>query len=207
MPLACRCTEPHERRRIVLTGGPGAGKTATLELVRQYFCAHVRILPESAGIVFGGGFPRDGALAVRQAAQRAVFFVQRELETAIDSDNPAVSLCDRGTVDGVAYWTGPEDFWVSVGASRMEHLARYDAVIHLRTPSVAEGYNWANPLRTESALEAMVIDARIAEAWTGHPRRYFVEPALDFLTKCRRVLAILRDELPQCCREYAGQRL
>ena len=31
----CDCREPHERRRIVLTGGPGAGKSAVLELVRQ----------------------------------------------------------------------------------------------------------------------------------------------------------------------------
>src|SRR6476620_6626339 len=30
---ACGCTEAHERERIVLTGGPGAGKTAVLEMV------------------------------------------------------------------------------------------------------------------------------------------------------------------------------
>ena len=27
----CACTTPHRRKRIVLTGGPGAGKTAVLE--------------------------------------------------------------------------------------------------------------------------------------------------------------------------------
>ena len=32
---ACACTTRHQRKRIVLTGGPGAGKTAVLELVRQ----------------------------------------------------------------------------------------------------------------------------------------------------------------------------
>ena len=32
----CACETPHERRRIVLTGGSGAGKTAVLELVRLY---------------------------------------------------------------------------------------------------------------------------------------------------------------------------
>jgi hypothetical protein len=77
---ACPCGERHRRRRIVLTGGPGAGKTATLELVRQALCDHVRILPESAGILFTRGFPRHGVAAVRQAVQRAIFFTQRELE-------------------------------------------------------------------------------------------------------------------------------
>ena len=33
---ACECREIHERRRVVLTGGPGAGKTALLELIRQW---------------------------------------------------------------------------------------------------------------------------------------------------------------------------
>ncbi|MBL0889768.1 MAG: hypothetical protein IBJ19_04065 [Gemmatimonadaceae bacterium] len=38
---------------MVLTGGPGAGKSAVLELARLFFCDHVRRLPEAAGIVFG----------------------------------------------------------------------------------------------------------------------------------------------------------
>jgi len=33
----CSCREVHARKCLVLTGGPGAGKTAVLELVRQYF--------------------------------------------------------------------------------------------------------------------------------------------------------------------------
>ena len=39
--IPCACNEPHDRRRIVLTGGPGAGKTAVLELIRQAFQAQV----------------------------------------------------------------------------------------------------------------------------------------------------------------------
>jgi len=106
---ACACHEPHERRRVVLTGGPGAGKTAVLELIRQSFCGHVEVLPESAGIVFGGGFPGGERPAHRQAAQKAIFYVQRELEAAADAEHQAVVLCDRGTVDGAAYWPGPGD--------------------------------------------------------------------------------------------------
>jgi hypothetical protein len=57
---ACDCKEPHERRRVVLTGGPGAGNTAVLELIRQSFCVHVKVLPGAAGIVFGAGFSAQG---------------------------------------------------------------------------------------------------------------------------------------------------
>ena len=198
----CECREPHERRRVVLTGGPGAGKTAVLELIRHSFCEHVKVLPESASIVFGGGFPRGDSTALRHAAQRAIFYVQRELEASADSENSAVVLCDRGTVDGQAYWTGAEDLWASVGTTLDEQLRRYDAVIHLRTPTGARGYNHQNPLRIESASEAADLDDRIARAWDHHPRRFIVEPSSDFLDKAARALDILRGELPECCRHH-----
>ena len=199
----CECGEIHERRRVVLTGGPGAGKTALLELIRQSFCSHVKVLPEAAGVVFGGGFPREDDPACRRAAQRAIFYVQHELESAGDSHNPAIVLCDRGTVDGLAYWPGPaEEFWSSVGTTLDEELGRYHAVIHLRTPAVEHGYNHQNPLRTESPAMAAEIDARIAQAWALHSRRFIVESSSDFLDKAARALQILRGEMPECCQRH-----
>jgi predicted ATPase len=199
----CACRETHEPKRLVLTGGPGAGKTAVLELIRQSFCQHVRVLPEAAGIVFGGGFPREDDLGCRRASQRAIFHVQRELEATGDSHNPAIVLCDRGTIDGLAYWPGsPDEFWSSVGATHDTELGRYDAVIHMRTPALSHGYNHENPLRTESAAAAAEIDARIAQAWAPHPRRFIVESSLDFLDKAARAIQILRDEMPECCKRH-----
>jgi hypothetical protein len=149
-----------------LTGGPGAGKTAVLELVRQSFCQHIKVLPETASILLGGGFPH------------------------------------RGTVDGTAYRPGPGELWAEVGTSLDEELARYDAVLHLRTPSVGSGYDHSNPVRVESAAEAARIDERILRAWERHPRRYVVETATDFLEKAHRALEVLRGELPPCCQGH-----
>jgi predicted ATPase len=197
----CRCERVHQRRRVVLTGGPGAGKTALLELIRQAFCPHVRVLPEAASVVFGGGFPREEDVVCQSAAQRAIFHVQRELEAVGDAHNPAVVLCDRGTIDGVAYWPGPShEYWASVGTTLDAELRRYDAVIHLRTPTPEYGYNHQNPLRTESAAKAAEIDERIARAWAGHPRVFTIEPASRFLDKAARALEILTREVPACCR-------
>ncbi len=199
----CDCQDTHQRRRIVLTGGPGAGKTAVLELIRQSFCEHVKVLPEAAGIVFGGGFPRGPNPESRRAAQRAIFYVERGLEAAAEGDNAVVVLCDRGTVDGAAYWPGPNGLWAAVGTTLAEQLRRYDAVIHLRTPGPGRGYNRdKNPLRVESAAEALAIDARIAELWATHPLRFTVEAAPDFLDKAATVLEVLRDQVPECCRHH-----
>jgi predicted ATPase len=201
----CDCTERHHLRRIVLTGGPGAGKTATLELIRQSFCEHVHILPEAASIIFGGGFPRIPKLEGQRAAQRAIFHVQRELEVAA-ANNSAILLCDRGTVDGAAYWPGPDDLFESVETTLHDELRRYDAVIHLRTPGAAGGYQ-QNLLRTESAAEAALRDAKIFEIWQSHPRRYIVEAVPDFLTKAARVLEIIRGEMPDCCAHHVVPRI
>lgn len=187
-------------KRVVLTGGPGAGKTAVLELVRRDVCQHVVVLAESASIVFGGGFPRRPDLPARLAAQRAIGHVQRELEWLVEAEGEAsVALCDRGTLDGLAYWPGPEaDFFAALGSTLERELARYTTVIHLRTPPPGE-YNHRNPLRRETPEEAARLDARIAAIWAQHPRRFFVQNAPAFLDKARAALALIRAELPACC--------
>lgn len=198
--VVCNCSEVHRARLVVLTGGPGAGKTAVLEMVRQSLCQHVHVLPEAASIVFGGGFPRHDDPSCRRAAQRGIFHIQTELEATGEAHNPAILLCDRGTLDGLAYWPGPvEDFWASTGSTLPAELGRYDAVVHLRTPAAEQGYNQQNPLRTESPSTAAEIDDRILDAWEQHPRRYLIEPAGQFPDKAARALEILRAEMPPCC--------
>jgi predicted ATPase len=200
MTNACACSATHTGRRIVITGGPGAGKTAILELARRMLCSHVVVLPEAAGIVFGGGFPRKPGAAAARASQRAIFAIQRELEAIGDTEDAATVLCDRGVVDGVAYWPGPEEFWEAVGLAREDAFTRYEVVIHLRVPEGHDGYQRRNPLRIESAAEARAIDDRIFRAWEGHPRRHVIDAESDFVTKANRALDLIRHALPACCR-------
>lgn len=196
---ACACTQTHVPARIVVTGGPGAGKTAVLELCRQYFCRHVVILPESASVLFAGGFPRGGSQAERAATQRAIYHVQRELESIADAqDGAAIVMCDRGTVDGAAYWPGPGSLFEAVGSTHAAELARYHSVIHLPTPDPRD-YTRDNPVRIESATQATAIDQAIAVAWRDHPRVAVVESRASFLDKAAAALALVRAQLPPCC--------
>lgn len=200
--IDCGCTEVHAAKRIVLTGGPGAGKTAVLALVQQSLCKHLRVLPEAAGILFGGGFPREPGTDAQRATQRAIYHVQRELEAATAGADVAIALCDRGTVDGAAYWPGPGTLWDAVGTTLAAELARYAAVLHLRTPELGLGYDRSNPLRIETAAQAREIDERIATAWASHPHRFEIAPASEFLAKAARAVEILHGELPPCCRRH-----
>jgi predicted ATPase len=184
----------------VLTGGPGAGKTAVLELAHQFFCKHLVMVPEAASLLFRGGFPRGPNAAQQTATQRAIFHVQRELEAATEAtDHAAALLCDRGTVDGAAYWPGPNTLWDEVGVRREDELLRYHSVLHLRVP-LARDYNHENAMRTETAEQAAQIDTRIAEAWHGHRRVFMIDSSTSFLDKAHRAIELIEAELPPCCR-------
>jgi predicted ATPase len=107
------------RCRIVLTGGPGGGKTTAADLFRRELGERVVVVPESATILFAGGFPRSREVDAQRAVQEAIFHVQRKLEnvqSALFRDR--ILLCDRGTIDGAAYWPeGDHDFFTAMGTT------------------------------------------------------------------------------------------
>lgn len=198
----CSCTlKHHQPKLVVLTGGPGGGKTAVLEIAQRHFCGHVIVLPEAAGILFKGGFPRKDSEHGRRAAQTAIFHTQLALENlALAEQAAAMVLCDRGTLDALAYWPPPQaSFFEVMNTAAEALLARYAAVIHLRTPSLAEGYNHRNALRVETAEQAMALDERILDAWAGHKRRTIINNSPNFLDKATQALDAIRRELPACC--------
>jgi len=201
---ACRCERVrHKPKLVVLTGGPGGGKTAVLEMARRYFCQHVVIAPEAASIVFGGGFPRSDSPKSLRAAQRAIFHVQKALErVALENSKTSVVLCDRGTLDGLAYWPGSRQSFLEEFEIDLEkELSRYSAVVHVEVPALAWGYE-RNRIRRESVSQARMIDQRIARAWRGHPRAMTVSAQAGFLDKLAYAIELLRGELPPCCQTH-----
>jgi len=186
--------------RIVITGGPGAGKTAVLELARRELCAHVEILPESASIVFGGGFPRLASSHARRCAQRAIYHVQDELENMMafptTEGSPASLLCDRGTLDALAYWpdSSPMTFLAAMNTTIERELSRYSAIIHLRVPELAEEYR-QSVIRKEPYVEARAIDDRLLDIWARHPRRTIINGKHDFMVKAADALRVIKSEI------------
>lgn len=182
--------------RIVLTGGPGAGKTTAADLLRREVGPRIVVVPETATMLFGGGFLRREDPASRRASQRAIFHVQRALETVYASSYPnRVLLCDRGTVDGAAYWPeAPEEFFEAVDTTLEEELERYDHVIFFETAAVGgieiEG---GNPIRCEDTAMAVAIDERLRSLWSRHPGFTLIPHSPSFLSKINQALAILTE--------------
>jgi len=187
-------THDNNRCRIVLTGGPGGGKTTAADLFRREIGERVVLVPESATLLFGGGFPRSKDPKAVLAAQRAIFHVQRNLEDTQAALFPGrILLCDRGTVDGAAYWPGePHHFFNALGTTLEHELSRYDAVIFFETAAAGglqiEG---GNPVRNETSREALNLDRKLRALWSKHRRFVLVPHNRSFFKKISFGLAVL----------------
>ena len=182
--------------KIVLTGGPSGGKTTLASAIQKEFASHVITVPEAASIVFGGGWPRRKTTVGVQHQQKAIYFLQRELEELIVGENPdRLIICDRGSLDGVAYWPGPgpaTDFLKETGTTVEREIKRYDWILHLDT-APASYYDLTNPLRNESFEEAWKLNERIKHAWADHPQRIVIDnnEAGHFIEKLQRALFVV----------------
>lgn len=189
-----RSSQNNDRCRIVLTGGPGGGKTTAADLFRREIGDRVVIVPEAATLLFSGGFPRSNTTPAVHAAQRAIYHVQRNLEDTQAALFPGrILLCDRGTVDGAAYWPDePHHFFQTVNSSLEEELLRYDAVIFFET-AAAGGLNieGGNPIRNESTEQALAVDRRLRALWSRHPRFVLVPHNASFFKKISFGLAVI----------------
>jgi thymidylate kinase len=183
-------------QKIVLTGGPSGGKTTLAQALQKEFAANVFVCPEAASILFGGGWPRRKNQIGVQHQQRSIYFLQRELESLITNENPdRLIICDRGSLDGLAYWPGPgpaSDFLTAVSSTAENEVARYDWVIHLDTAPMSY-YDQTNPLRNESFEEAWKLNEAIKNAWSVHPQCFVItnSESEHFLEKMQRALFVV----------------
>lgn len=190
--------------RVVLTGGPGGGKTTAADLFRREIGDGVIVVPEAATLLFSGGFPRPSEPAAIRSAQNAIYHVQRGLEDIQAAHYPdRVLLCDRGTADGGAYWPdGADSFFASVGSSQGAELERYDAVIFFETAAAGgHGFESENRFRTESQQEAIELDGELRSMWSDHPEFTLIPHTASFFRKMTVSLGILENLVAQLPRE------
>ena len=190
--------------KIVLTGGPAAGKTTLISRVLHEFKQEdgfrVITIPETASeLISGFGIRPFGNCMSMLAFQDFVIADQIHKEklaldaAAIVPEDKILIIYDRALMDDKAYITDEEFTQVLAkfdGRTEARVLAGYDVVLHLVT--CAKGaefaYNLGNAARTESIEYAREMDDRTLRAWSGHPNLRIIDNSVDFEDKMNRAM-------------------
>ncbi len=191
--------------KIVLTGGPSAGKTTGLSWIQNSFTKlgyTVLFVPETATELISGGvapWSCSSNLAYQKLQMRLQLEKERLFEEAARGMrcDKLLIVCDRGALDNRAYMNDAEfrEVLDSVGETHESLLGRYDAVFHLVTAArgAEQFYTMENnKARYESVAEAVALDDRLIAAWEGHPQLSVIDNAVDFTHKMRRLIAAIR---------------
>ena len=213
--------------RIVLTGGPAAGKTTLISRILKEFKQDdgwkVITIPETATeLISGFGIRPFGNCVSMLDFQYFVIADQLHKEKLalkgaqmVPEENVLI-IYDRALFDDKAYITDEQfrEILAYFGKTEQEVLAGYDAVLHL--VSCAKGaefaYNFGNEARYEPLETAREKDDLTLRAWKDHPNLKVIDNAVDFEDKLRRGLVRglrLIDDGPalRLARSADGQRI
>ncbi len=196
---------------IVFTGGPCAGKTTTIEAVKEdlenkgYYVLH---LNECATELINGGIRPFGenALSVfdfqNEVLNLQLYKEKRyfDIVKKFPDDKECIILIDRGILDNKGY-LGSELFSQLLQKNNLkeEHIAEhYDMVIHMVTVAteVRNKYNTStNSARFENPEEAIDLDKRISEVWKNSKNFKLIEATDVIEEKISEVLSLIHDFL------------
>ncbi len=189
--------------KIVLTGGPCAGKTTALSWISNYFGKmgwRTLIVNEAATeLITSGIYPTDFndplyfqmlLIRTQMAKEKNCMDAAHNLKDA----NKVLVVCDRGLCDNKAYMTDEafDECIRQIGAPAQEALNSYDAVFHLVTAAdgAEEFYTLANnSARSEGIEEARALDRRTQNAWVGHSHLRVIRNACSFEDKLTKLMA------------------
>lgn len=189
-------------KKIVITGGPCAGKTTAMSWIQNAFTKRgytVLFVPETATELISGGVC-PWTCGTNKDYQRGQLRLQKTKEEVFEAaaktmpNERILIVCDRGMADNHAYMTDEEynDLLAELGLTEVGVRDNYDAVFHLVTAACgAEEFysNANNAARYETVEEAIALDNRLLSCWVGHQHLRVIDNSTDFETKLVRLIS------------------
>lgn len=198
-------------KRIVLTGGPGSGKTTVLNNIVNIYSNHgvkVIVVPETATEIITAGIKCFGEDAIDLVDfQELIMRLQLAKEDVYDRainmykkaypDRDVLVIYDRGTIDNKAYIN--DDQFIDVlnrlnnVKSYSDLLNKYDLVIDL--VGAKEFYTRDNnKARSEDVDGALSLGVTTLKSWIGHPKIKIVLPKDEMQDKIDEAVSYI-DEI------------
>jgi len=194
--------------KIVLTGGPCAGKTSALLKIKETFEKDYKvfIINETATELINSGISPVDLYSVydfQYFILKNQIYKEKLIEEAIEKlsdDIKCIIICDRGCMDNKAFLNDDEfeKMLRKMNLNEQEILSKYDLVIHLVT--IASGNknkysNENNQARFHNENEALFLDKKIIEAWKNHSNLKIIDNSTSFENKIQRTIDEIKKNL------------
>lgn len=187
--------------KIVITGGPCAGKTTGLSYLEQELTKmgyKVIFICESATEIILSGLNK-GSCKNNLEFEKNIISLQLNKEKLymdycknLPYDN-VLLVCDRGVMDCKSYMTDEEfnQALIDLNYDEIQLRDNYDAVFHLVTAAkgAEHAYTTANNnARQENLEQAKIADDTLINVWTGHPHFRVIDNSTSFEDKLKRLV-------------------
>ena len=181
--------------KIVMTGGPCAGKTTALKEIKNEFTKQgysVIHIPETATeLIVGGITPQNvGSEPFQQHLIKLQLYKEEMFESVAHSlpGDKILVLYDRATMDNKGYMETDAFARIikNINMTEQQLLLRYDGVIHMETAAKASESLYQlenNVARFETFDEAISTDDALYNAWKDHKHFYSIKSNPDFNKK------------------------
>ena len=193
--------------KILFTGGSGAGKTSTIELVREHFENEgydVFIVNEIPTMLLNNGFnsKRCGRMNFLELIAKIELYLSNLLvEQAQNSNNEKkMILFDKCPIDNIAFIEKDEltNMFKKLNTSFDEIINSFDLIVHLET--IAKYYpelytNDNNQNRTLDKDLAITRNNRLLEVYRQNPKCIVIEGCQDIKEKQEKVIKAIESIL------------
>lgn len=192
--------------KIVLTGGPCAGKSTAIELIRNklmHLGFNVAVIEEGATYLMKNGLsPQNMREQDFQFInlQNQIRMEENMEEYAKKLSKPTIIICDRGALDAKAY-AGEKLFneiTSKLNTSEQDLKNRYDLVIFLNSMATLGKEHYSkenNQHRRENYEEALDANARTLNAWVGHPKLRPIQNEIEFKSDITKKIEKIMQEI------------
>lgn len=196
--------------KIVLTGGPCAGKTTALNTIKKYLLENnipVITVPETATELILNDHRILGSETVykfQSLVLRKQLSKEKIAEDYIKDIKKPLGKCviifDRGIVDNKAYLNNKNEFkqlLLEQNLTEIEVLDSYDMVLNLLSLATCkvEAYNYCNKARMESIEEAIEVDKKTSQAWIAHRNLKIIDSSISLEEESKVIIKYIKEIL------------
>lgn len=195
--------------KVVLTGGPCAGKTTALNSIEEYLTANdipfITVSETATELMLGRMLCHERLIYMfqslvlrKQLSKESI--AEDYAKSAYDDCDKCVIIYDRGILDNKAYLTNKSDFsklLAKHNLAEINTMDEYDLALDLLSLATCkrEAYNLLNKARTESPEVAAYLDAETSLAWVNHRNLRVIDSSVSLEEETETILNYIKELL------------